>query len=89
MINVYAVFKSGIYRHECGGIFHSQEEAISAATHFANSDIDDYHDYKVVPFVLNERSAVYGGESYWSPKLKEDDPVFSIRKPKTPPTTSS
>jgi len=50
---VYAVFKQGVYRHECGGIFKTKDGAIAAAKSLADGDNDDYHDYTVIPFVID------------------------------------
>lgn len=53
---VYAVFKQGIYRHECGGVFLTKEKALSAAKDYALNDCDDYHQYAVIEFVADRRS---------------------------------
>jgi len=50
---VYAVFREGVYRHECGGIFSTEELALKAANELLASEPDDYHEYVVVPFVLD------------------------------------
>jgi len=66
---VYAVFKDGVYRHECYGIFDTESEAKSGAEFAAKNDIDDYHTYEVLPFTMNFAN---GG--------REQLPVFSVRK---------
>jgi hypothetical protein len=53
MATVYAVFKEGVYRHECGGIFSTQEAAINAAKFLIAGESDDWHTYSVVPFELD------------------------------------
>lgn len=52
-MKVYAVFKEGAYRHECGGIFSTQEAAERAASELINGEKDDHHDYKVFDFKLD------------------------------------
>lgn len=52
-MNVFAVFREGIYRHECGGVFDTIEEAVAAADLRRKAEPDDHHHYVVVPFVLN------------------------------------
>ncbi len=84
MAQVFAVFRSGYYRHGCGGIFPSLEEAIAAAESMAAIDCDDYHRYDVVPFNLGERSELHTetddlGEPM-SPPIIEAPPVYSCRR---------
>jgi hypothetical protein len=84
MAQVYAVFRSGYYRHGCGGIFGTQNEAVAAAEAMAAIDCDDYHRYDVVPFTLNERSELHTetddlGEPM-SPPIIEAAPVYSCRR---------
>ena len=52
-MNVFAVFKNGVYRHECGGVFDSLEKATEAAEMFRDGERDDHHSYEVVGFELN------------------------------------
>ena len=52
-MNIYAVFKKGVYRHECGGLFSSPEKAIEAAKTLAHAEPDDYHCFEIVPFELD------------------------------------
>lgn len=51
-MTVFAVFREGVYRHECGGIFPDEQKAIEAADLLAMSEPDDHHRYSVVPFEL-------------------------------------
>lgn len=53
-MKVYAVFQDGIYRHLCAGIFDTEEAAKACADETAKNDLDDYHDWEVVPFELND-----------------------------------
>lgn len=52
-MKLWAVFQEGVYRHSCGGIYDSLEKATAAADQIAATDVDDYHQYQVVPFTLN------------------------------------
>lgn len=52
-MKVYAVFKTGVYRHECAGIFSTIDAADAAAERCISGERDDYHNYKVVEFELD------------------------------------
>lgn len=53
---VYVVFKQGIYRHECGGVFLTVSEAEAAALTLLAGEPDDYHYYTIVPFIVGVRT---------------------------------
>jgi hypothetical protein len=55
-MELFAVFKVGTYRHECGGIFSSLELATEAAKALAAGERDEHHSYEIIPFELNERT---------------------------------
>ncbi len=87
MTQVFAVFRSGYYRHGCGGVFASLETAIEAAEAMAAIDCDDYHRYDVVPFNLGEPSKLNTehdelGEPM-SPPIIEAPAVYSCRRRET------
>jgi hypothetical protein len=50
---VFAVFREGVFRHQCGGIFTTPYEAIEAAKSLMGKESDNYHSYDVVPFLIN------------------------------------
>ena len=84
MAQVFAVFRSGYYRHGCGGIFGSLDEAIAAAEGMAAIDCDDYHRYDVVPFTLGQASELHTetddlGEPM-SPPIIEAAPLYTCRR---------
>lgn len=82
-MRVYAVFREGVYRHECGGIYSTEAEAEACARWLAQIDGDRRHRYVVVPFALDKRPEVEAsglGPRDRSPSIAEDEPVFSIRK---------
>lgn len=84
-MTVFAVFKNGAYRAECGGIFSSEEKAKEAALHLASNDRDDYHSYDVCAFDLDERLPQDPVTSKWTGGgILEPDPIFSCRKQITP-----
>lgn len=53
MATVFAVFKKGVYRHECGGIFSTIELATEAAHKLITGERDDYHTYEILEFELD------------------------------------
>lgn len=52
-MDIFAVFKQGVYRHECAGTFSTFEVAIEAARAAIAGEPDDYHTYTIVPFQLD------------------------------------
>jgi len=87
MTILFAVFRQGQYRHECGGIFDSPAAAGDAARALAAGDTDDHHDYWVVPFTLNEPTPVAVDDyvpSCSSPRLVEAEPSLICRNGGTP-----
>jgi hypothetical protein len=52
-MQVFAVFKEGIYRHECGGVFSTLVLAREAAHKLIVGERDDHHKYSVIPFTLD------------------------------------
>ena len=91
MSEVFAVFRQGVYRHECGGIFTTLERAVEVAQARAEADVDSYHSYTVVPFTLDtatpveERGEDESDRSWGSPDLLEAASVFSCSKPQPAP----
>jgi hypothetical protein len=55
-VTIYAVFKQGVYRHECLGVFSSEAMARAAAESYAKGE-DGYHTFEVVPFTLDAACA--------------------------------
>ena len=81
MGTVFAVFKQGVYRHECGGIFSTLDEAIKCARALAENDRDEYHSYEVLPFEVDSHVEVTPPEGIWdSPEIAEPAWIFTIRK---------
>lgn len=70
-MTVYAVFREGIYRHECVGVFSSQDKAEDAARAAAALERDGYHQFQVHPFELD---VAYNTAA-------EPDAVAEFRKP--------
>ena len=50
---LYAVFKTGVYRHECGGVFSGYASAIDAAVRLIRQERDSYHSYNVMPLLVD------------------------------------
>ena len=86
-MNIYAVFKVGVYRHECGGLFSTDKKALDAAKAAAEAEPDDYHQFEIVPFELdvptpmdvNDRSAFVPNPQG---ELAEQKPLFSVVRDK-------
>lgn len=96
-MKVFAVFKEGIYRHECGGVFSTLAAATDAAKRLIAGEYDNHHDYTVVPFdldVMTEQTPVesrvgWKGHTFFSGgDLREADALVRIsrRKPEVTPT---
>lgn len=82
---LYVVFRQGVYRHECGGVFDTLVKAEEAASGLAEEDSDNYHTYEVRPFVLNLATSSEGEDAYGgTPLLQEHEVLFSIRKGEEP-----
>lgn len=71
---VYAVFKEGVYRHQCGGVFGTVQEAIIAASELAQEDVDNYHSYDVYGFELGKKLYKQGN------KIIQPNSLYSARK---------
>lgn len=85
MSELYAVFKDGVYRHECGGIFDDIELAKSAARKLIGGERDDYHNYEVVPFELNKIThqtevVSRGGGKCDGGNLEERNAIFWVKR---------
>lgn len=81
LIQVFAVFREGVYRHECCGIFTDKDKAIACADAAADADGDSWHEYRVYPFTLNVPTPM--GKYFsgvYSPSVDEADAVYSIKK---------
>ncbi len=51
---VFAVFREGVYRHECLGVYTDRDPAVDRALAVARAEPDGYHEIHVRGFVLNE-----------------------------------
>lgn len=52
-MNLYAVVKDGVYRHEIVGVYGSYELAEKRAVEVCKAEGDDYHAFDVLQFSLN------------------------------------
>lgn len=83
ILKVYAVFKQGVYRHECGGVFSTPELACDAANSLINGERDDYHDYHVVCFEIDQitpQSCLTEGLHYGEGSLDEKGLLYIYRR---------
>ena len=53
---VYIVIAEGVYRHDIGGVFDDQQDAIDAARHYASIEHDNHHDHVVLEINTNQRA---------------------------------
>ena len=86
-MNIYAVFKAGVYRHECGGLFSTEKNAIDAARILAQAEPDDYHHFQIVPFELDVQTPRdvnnrHGYVANPEGELAEPKPSFSVARDK-------
>ena len=51
---VYAVFREGIFRKQCGGIFRKFNDALNEAKKLINLERDNFCHYEVIRFRLDE-----------------------------------
>lgn len=78
-MKLYAVFKEGVYRHDCYGIFSTQEKAEAVAKEAAEAETDDWHNFDVQEYALDV-SAGKDGEGYKKPLAS----FKGVRKPRPP-----
>ena len=52
-MNLYAIVKYGVYRHEITGIYDSIELATNRAVECCKAEGDDYHEFCILQFGLN------------------------------------
>jgi hypothetical protein len=77
---LYAVFREGVQRHECGGIFDTLDAAKVAVRALIAEEDDDYHYYTVTPFTLNQQAEMTGEGMGRTPV--EPDIVYSAARRK-------
>ncbi len=58
-MKLYAVFKLGIFIQECNGVFSSIELAEVVAAKLLAEEVDDYHNYEIHEFHLDEAGDGY------------------------------
>ncbi len=87
--DLFAVFKTAVYRHECGGIFTTQAQAEEVARSQIESEPDDHHEFEVVPFVMGVPTGKLTGrgitgtldESFPVAIFKRDGVAVSVDRP--------
>jgi hypothetical protein len=78
--DVFVVFKQGVYRHECGGVFFTKGDAESAAATLLRGEPDDYHTYEVVPFCIGEITSQVVTPNRFDAHLHEPDSVCTFKR---------
>lgn len=88
--HAYLIFKHGVYRHECCGIFTDYDTAQSLAIRLMETEPDCYHYYVVIKFGLDKipfrKSLMPLHENEWEAKNTIVEPlvVFVAHKCKDP-----
>lgn len=81
--HLYAVFREGVYRHECLGVFNHVLGAIKTADLAADRDHDSHHSYDVTYFEINKTTMtgeVEHGPFAAGPVVDEPNAIYSVRK---------
>lgn len=71
----YALFREGVYRHECGGIFTDLDQARDAIKILRAKEPDNYHTWECVPFEPNKITPVYHNEEIYTYSVDEPDSI--------------
>ena len=86
-MTVYAVFKEGVYRHECAGIFSALEAAKAVADKWRDAG-DGHHSWTVVPFEVDVAAEGTADEPDWikyGDNLAEPKAVYETKLPRKRP----
>jgi hypothetical protein len=59
-MKIYLVTAQGIYRHEIGAVYGSEERARAYAQLCADFDVDSYHEYHVIECELDSCARIEG-----------------------------
>lgn len=81
-MKLFAVFKHGIYRHECAGIFSSLGQAEKVAKSLAKIG-DKHHHYRIVAFDLDKQIGFTmppEGSRYGDAEIQEPETIYSTDK---------
>jgi hypothetical protein len=79
-MSVYVVFREGVYRHECGGVFSTFGKAKEAALALIKGEPDDWHHYVVHDLRMDETAtrSSRGTEG----ELTEDGFYYKLKREK-------
>ena len=78
-MDVFLVFKEGVYRHECGGVFTSLDVAKRQAIKLTIAERDDYHQIHVMPFEI-DTPTLFGTTTWDSDMWQEREPVAKFER---------
>jgi hypothetical protein len=76
-MQIFVILKEGVYRHECCGVYTTEEIAAESARALAEADSDDYHSYIVIPYTVNQLPKTIKG--YYN-SINEPDEIFKCSK---------
>ena len=77
---VYLVFRVGVYRHECAGVFSTQELAEQTARRCLEEEHDDYHAYEILQFDLDVELPRHNQVRQIDPFIDEPPLICCFRK---------
>lgn len=74
-MTLYALFREGVYRHECGGIFKTPDAAKLAIESLTQQEPDHYHNWICVPFDLNKEVTTNNASDWYEFEINEPEPI--------------
>ena len=82
-MKLFVVFRTAVYRHECGGVFSSLDAAKDCAMKLLQWEPDNHHHYEIVSFVLDEPTLPEEIKKCSQGLLLEPEPIWRLtRNPK-------
>ena len=87
-MTLYLVIQSAIYRHGIGGVFTTLDGAKACADQLAATDIDDHHEYAVVPIAADTILPWVPSDDQWEyvRRIHEAEEVYVTQQGKPPRT---
>lgn len=83
-MDLFVIFRRGVYRQQCGGVFSELEMAVAAARFFISVEPDDYHVFEIYQFHLNVQAHHVPGTYQYKAagRLYESPPIKILRREK-------
>ena len=77
---LYIVFREGVYRHECGGVYSTEALAIEAAIALIKGENDDHHHYTIVPLTLDATPGMHAHIPGAWQTPQESEPIAEVHR---------